>query len=87
MSAKETSSNYENPFHTYAETANESFKEFWGWQLKAGQTFFDQGLRYAQTYADFMQSQMQEGARISQEIIKVGFANAAEVKKTFSATK
>lgn len=88
MSAKETATathGFENPFHSYAETTNESLKEFWGWQVKAGQSFFDQGLRYAQTYADFVQTQLQEGTRLSQEFIKIGLANAGEMKKTFSS--
>lgn len=85
MSAKETSAtSSEHPFHSYAGTAQETFKEIVGWQIKTGQSFFDQGLRYAQTYADLLQTQLHEGTRISQELIKVSLSNAAELKKTFA---
>ena len=73
----------ENPYFGYAETATNTIREMWGWQMKTTQSFFDQGLRAAQTWSDFAQTQVQEGARLSQEIMKMNLQNTEEAKKAF----
>jgi hypothetical protein len=73
----------ENSYFGYAETATNTIREMWGWQIKTAQNFFDQGLRAAQTWSDFSQTQVQEGARLSQEIMKMGLQNTEEAKKSF----
>lgn len=83
--AQKEQTTFENPYFGYAETATNTFREVWGWQMKATQNFFDQGVRAAQTWADFAQTQVQEGARLSQELVKMGLQNSEEVKKSFSS--
>lgn len=76
---------FENPYFGYAETATNTFREVWGWQMKTTQNLFDQGFRAAQTWADFAQTQVQEGARLSQEFMKMGLQNSEEVKRSFNS--
>lgn len=83
--AQKEHSTLENPYFGYAETATNTLREIWGWQVKTTQNLFDQGLRAAHTWADFAQTQVQEGARLSQEFVKLGLQNSEEVKKTFCA--
>ncbi len=87
MANKETTTPHENPFRAYTGTANDSLKEFWSWQIKTSQSLFEQSLQYAQTYADFAQTQLQESARLSQEIMKMGLSTASDLKKTFTDAK
>lgn len=82
--AQKEQTTFENPYFGYAETATNTFREMWGWQMKTTQNLFDQGLRAAQTWADFAQTQVQESARLSQEFVKMGLQNTEEVKKSFS---
>lgn len=84
MAQKEQTA-FENPFFGYAETASNTFRELYGWQFKTTQNLFDQSLRAAQTYFDFAHTQAQEGARLSQEFMKMGMANTEEVKKSFNS--
>ncbi len=74
----------DNPFTSYYETAEGQAKQFLGWQFKATQEMMDQGLKLAQTWGEFSQTQFQEGARLSQELLKTGFQAAETVKKTFT---
>jgi len=87
MANKETTTPHENPFRAYAGTANDSLKELWAWQIKASQNLFEQSLQYAQSYADFVQAQVQENARLSTEIMKMGLSTASDLKKTFVDAK
>lgn len=74
----------ENPFTSYYETAENQAKQFLGWQFKTSQEMLDQGIKLAQTWSEFSQTQFQEGARLSQELIKTGFQATETLKKTFS---
>lgn len=82
------STSYENPsfgaYTGYAENATNTMREMLSWQMKAAHNFYDQGLRAAQTWADFAQTQIQEGARLSQEFMKMGMQNSDELKKSLN---
>lgn len=83
--AQKEQTTFENPYFGYAETATNTFREVWGWQVRATQNLFDQSLRAAHKWADFAQTQVQEGARLSQEFMKMSLQNTEEVKKSFTA--
>lgn len=83
--AQKEQTTYENPYLGYAESATNTFRELWGWQLKTTQNLVAQSLRAAQTWADFAQTQVQEGARLSQELMKMGMQNSEEAKKSFGS--
>lgn len=74
----------ENPFSSYYETAETQAKQFLGWQFKTSQEMMDQGMKLAQTWGEFSQTQLQESARLSQDLVKTGFQAAETLKKTFS---
>lgn len=74
----------DNPFTSYYETAEGQAKQFLGWQFKTAQEIVDQGMKLTQTWAEFSQTQFQEGARLSQELLKTGFQAAETMKKTMS---
>lgn len=74
----------DNPFSSYYETAEIQAKQFLGWQFKTSQEIMDQGLKLSQTWGEFSQTQMQEGARLSQELLKTGLQAAETLKKTMA---
>lgn len=86
MAQKESStqSTYENPYFGYAETATNTLKEIWGWQTKTAQGFFDQGMKAAQTWTEFTQTQIQESTKFGNEMMKMGMHNAEDLKKSFT---
>lgn len=83
--ANKEQTTFENPYFGYTENAANTLKEMWNLQMKNTQNFFDQGVRAAQTWADFAQTQVQESARFSQELVKMGMQNTEEVKKTMTS--
>lgn len=74
----------ENPFTSYYETAESQAKQFLGWQFKTSQEMMDQGFKLAQTWSEFAQTQFQESARLTQELIKTNYQAAETLKKTFA---
>lgn len=80
----QTGANYENPFLTYAGYTTEAIREIWNWQFKTGQAYMDQAVRFGQTQADYVQSQMAEGSKLTQECIKMGTHFADECRKSFT---
>jgi hypothetical protein len=75
---------FENPYLGYTETGLTTAREIWGWQVKMTQSLFDQSVKTVQTWSDFVQTQAQEAAKISQDMFKTGLQNTEEVKKSFS---
>ncbi len=84
MATKNQNHNSENPFTSYYETAETQAKQFLGWQFKTSHEMMDQGIKLAQTWGEFSQTQFQESARLSQELVKTGFQAAETLKKTFA---
>lgn len=66
----------------FAENANNTFHEITGWQMRAAHSFYDQGMKAAQAWADFAQAQIQEGTRLSKEILKMGLQSSDDLTKS-----
>lgn len=84
MASQKHQQHSENPFTSYYGTAENQAKQFLGWQFKTSQEMMDQGIKLAQTWGEFSQTQFQESARLSQELVKTGFQAAETLKKTFA---
>lgn len=84
MASQKTQQHSENPFTSYYGTAETQAKQVLGWQFKTSQEMLDQGMRLAQTWGEFSQTQFQESARLSQELVKTSFQAVETLKKTFS---
>ena len=78
---------YENPsfgaYSGYAENATNMMREVLNMNMKAAQNWYDQSLRATKTCADFAQTQIQEGTRLSQEFMKMGQQTSDDLKKSY----
>lgn len=59
-----------------------SFRDLWGIQLRAAHAVMDKTLGLGQTWTDFMQTQMHEGMKISQECVKYGWNLTENLKRS-----
>ncbi len=77
----------DNPMWNYAGQtagqAQEAFKDLYNYQLKTTQTWFDQMVKWGQTYTDHMYTQANEASRLSQEFLKSGTHFADEIRKNY----
>lgn len=64
-----------------------SFRDLMGIQYKTAQAMMDKTLGLGQVMTDFLQVQMNEGLRLSQECVRYGWTLTESLKKsTFEAT-
>lgn len=65
----------------------ESFRDLVGIQVRTAHAMMDKTLGLGQTWTDFMQTQMHEGMKLSQECVKYGWTLTENLKRsTFEAT-
>jgi hypothetical protein len=60
----------------------DSFRDLFSIQVRTAQVIADRSLGLSQTWTDFVQNQMHEGMKISQECVKYGMSLTENVKKS-----
>lgn len=81
MAKETTATGTLNEWPFFSTTALESFKEFWGFQVKVGQAWTEQAVKVGQTWTDYAFNQAQDAAKVSQDCVKQSMAIAEGVRK------
>ncbi|MCM2323928.1 MAG: hypothetical protein NDJ90_11770 [Oligoflexia bacterium] len=79
---KKTNTNEQTFYSGLQNGVTESLRDLMGIQMRSAQAMMDKSIGLGQTYTDFVQTQMHEGLKLSQEAVKYGWTLAETVKKT-----
>ncbi|MCM2277408.1 MAG: hypothetical protein NDJ89_04975 [Oligoflexia bacterium] len=60
----------------------DSLRELMGLQFRSAQAMMDKSISLGQSYTEFVQTQMNEGFKLSQEALRHGWTMAETIKKS-----